>query len=245
MSSARALDILDISRSLGPEPMRATPEQVCDWIVEEYSKKSGGGFNYDPCMSVIFDAFRGGHDEESAILSCLTQGNPKGREQNASAIRTLMPYILQNKSICHRIGLIAVAIGRIKGRTVYAKIKAPLLRINNGKAYVVMPGLRMSHRPDEVAIDVACSIAHAVLAQGDMARAEFEYLYAGPGIGKSREFRVIHGTWRARFDEQAIDQMLNVYVEGVALAADVGVSITEPKLAGYRIIDPNQPGMGI
>jgi hypothetical protein len=245
MSSARALDIIDISRSLGAEPMRASPQNVCDWIVEEYSNKAGGGFNYDPSMSVIFDAFRGGHDEKSAVLACLSHGNPKGREQNASAIRTLMPYILANRSICHRIGLIAVAIGRISGKTVYAKIKAPLLRIKDGKAYVVMPGLRMSHRPDEVAIDVACSIAHAVLAQGDMARAEFEYLYAGPGLGKAREFRAIHGTGRARFDETAIDHMLNIFVEGVALAANVGVSITEPKLSGYRIIDPSQPGLSI
>jgi hypothetical protein len=152
-----------------------------------------------------------------------------------------MPHVLSNISTCHRIGLTAVAIGRFSGRTIYAKIKAPLLRIGPENAYVVMPGLRMSYRPNEVAIDVACSVAMAVFAQSDLAKAEFEYLYAGPGASGEREFRSIYGRGRARFGQDTIDQLLDIFVKGVALAAEVGVSISEPKLVGYRIIDPIQP----
>lgn len=243
MSSARALDVIDIARALGDCPLKAIPQQVCEWIKEEYARKSGGGFNYDPCMSVIYDSFRGGHTAASAVHTCNTTGNPKGRKQNATAIAALMPYILENQSTCHRIGLTAFAIGRFGGQSVFAKIKAPLLRVRGHEAYVVMPGLRMSHRPSEVAIDVACSVALAILTQGDMARAEFEYLYAGPGIGRDRSFRAIHGTGRKRYSEAEIDQLLHTFVEGVALAAEAGVSVSEPELRGYRIIDPRQPNL--
>lgn len=243
MSSVRALDIIDIARALGDEPLRATPDSVCSWLLEEYSKKSGGGFNYDPAILTMHDAFRGWHTQDSAVLFCQSHGNPKGRRQNADAIRTVMPYILRNISTCHRIGLTAVAIGRFDERTVYAKIKAPLLRIGSDSAYIVMPGLRMNHRPSEVAIDVACSVAMEVFAQSDLAKAEFEYLYAGPGASGEREFRAIHGRGRARFGADTIDAMLDVFVKGVALAAGVGASVSEPKLDGYRIIDPSQPGL--
>jgi hypothetical protein len=243
MSSIRALDVVDIARSLGDEPMRATPEGVAEWLLADYSKGGGGGFNYDPAILALYDAFRGWHTLKSAVLSCLTSGNPKGRRQNAEAIRAVMPYALENLSTCHRIGLTAVAIGRFDKRTVYAKIKAPLLRVGVDRSYIVMPGFRMNHRPSEVAIDVACSIAMAVFSQSNMAGTEFEYLYAGPGIGGGRQFRAIHGTGRRRFGESDIDTMLNVFVHGVAIAAGAGVSIREPKLDGYRIIDPDQPTM--
>jgi hypothetical protein len=241
MSSIRALDVLDVARALGDEPMRATPEAVRDWLLLEYARKSGGGFNYDPAMSVIYDAFRGLHTLESAVHYCLTHGNPKGRRQNADAVRALMPYILENRSTCHRIGLTAVAIGRFERKTVYTKIKAPLLRVRGRHAYVVMPGLRMGYRPNEVAIDVACSIACATFAQGDYDRADFEYLYGGPGLHGQREFRAIHGRGRSRFDVESVDAMLDVFVKGVALAAAHGASSGEPLLYGYRIIDPDAP----
>lgn len=241
MSSIRAMDVLDVARALGDEPMRATPEGVRDWLRAEYVGRSGGGFNYDPAIGVVYDGFRGGHTQESAILHCLTHGNPKGRRQNADAARVLMPYILSNRSVCHRIGLTAVAIGRFGGKTVYTKIKAPLLRVQGDRAYVVMPGLRMSYRPSDVAIDVACSIACATLAQGDLDRADFEYLYAGPGASGEREFRAIHGRGRSRFGVESIDAMLDIFVRGVALAADDGASVAEPFLRGYRIIDPDAP----
>lgn len=241
MSSIRALDVLDVARSLGEEPMRASPESVRDWLLEEYSGKKGGGFNYDPVIGVIYDGFRGGHTQESAVLHCLTHGNPKGRRQNADAARVLMPYILSNLSVCHRIGLTAVRVGRFDGKTVYTKIKAPLLRVRDGHAYIVMPGLRMSYRPNEVAIDIACSIACATFAQGHFEEADVEYLYAGPGVSGEREFRAILGRGRARFGIDTIDALLDIFVKGVALAAAEGASVVEPLLRGYRIIDPDAP----
>lgn len=152
-----------------------------------------------------------------------------------------MPYALEHPSICHRIGLTAVAVGRFDGNTVYAKLKAPLLRIEGQKAFVVMPGFRMSHRPTDVEIDFACSVALEILAQGDFSRADFEYLYAGPGPGKGRMFQAIHGTDRFRFDLDRINRLLEVFVNGVALASREGMESKRPNLNGYRIIDPEAP----
>lgn len=240
MSSLLCLDILDVAQSMGEHMLQATPESVCKWLLN-YQAKSGGGFNYDPAINTIIDAFKGKHTLQSAVEYCATNGNPKGRKQNASAIEALMPHILDNQSICYRIGLTAVAVGRFGGKTVYAKIKAPLLRTANGKAYVVMPGLRMSCRPSKAAIDFACSVALDQFAQDDFETADFEYLYAGPGIGKDREFMPIYGKDRFRFSRDTIDKMLDIYVKGVALADSRGADTRVPALRGYRIVDPNSP----
>ena len=251
MTSIRSLDILDIARSLGPRPFSASPTSVAEWIASEYSKKGGGGFNYDMAISTVYDAFRGGHTEKSAVDYCLKNGNPKGREQNASAIAAVMPYALAHPSVCYKIGLTAAAIGRLHGRTIYAKIKAPLVRVEGQKAYLVMPGFRMSYRPQEIEIDFACSVALQILAQGDLSVAEFEYLYAGPGPDiqtvkgqkRPRVFTAISGKDRKQFTADQIDSLLDIFVKGVALASEQGADMRTPKLNGYRIIDPSQPRM--
>lgn len=245
MSSIRGIDIIDVARSLGEAPFQATPSSVAEWLLSEYSGKRGGGFNYDPAINTICDAFRGHHTLDSAVRYCEDHGNPKGRTQNVDAIRTLMPYILENSSLCYRIGLTAVALGRYSGKTVYAKIKAPLLRVREQQAFVVMPGLRLTHAPSEVAIDLACSVALSIFAQDDHERADFEYLYAGAraGAGAGRDFRVIHGKDRFRFSPEAIDRLLDTYVKGVALAETRGANAKSPLLRGYRIIDPQAPGL--
>ena len=56
-------------------------------------------------------------------------------------------------------------------------------------------------------------------------------------------FQAIHGKDRHRFTLEQINRLLDIYVNGVALAMDAGVEAREPDLKGYRIIDPNQPGL--
>jgi hypothetical protein len=250
MATIRSIDILDVARALGQRPFGATPDSVADWL-EEYSRQRGGGFNYNPAINALFDAFRGEHTAQSAYDHCLKNGNPKGRAQNADAIRSVMPYALEHKSTCYRVGLTAFAIGRYESRSVFAKIKAPIVRVEDQRAFLVMPGFRMSHRPSNVEIDFACSVALQVLAQGDFSVANFEYLYAGPGPDiqtargekPSRMFTAIDGATRNTFDAEQIDQLLDIFVKGVALADRRGADAREPKLTGYRIVDPRQPGL--
>jgi hypothetical protein len=108
----------------------------------------------------------------------------------------------------------------------------------------------MSHRPREIEIDLACSVARETFAQGDLSVADSEYLYAGPGPDIAvrgerprRMFQAIHGRDRHQFSLEQINRLLDVFVRGVALASQAGLDAREPRLTGYRIIDPNQPGM--
>jgi hypothetical protein len=241
MSSILLISVLDAARSLGVEPSRATPESVAHWLISEYTRRSGGGFNYDPAVGVTFDLFRGAHTLDSAVLHCLTNGNPKGRRQNADAVRTIAPYALANISTCYRIGRTAVVVGRARGENVYVAIKAPLVRVVHDEAFVVMPGYRMTYRPAEPEIDVACSVALATFGRDDFESADFEYLYCGPGVDGHRSFRSIRGRDRRVYDRDEVDAFLDVYVKGVALALNAGLEVKRPDLRGYHIIDPNEP----
>lgn len=241
MSSILLVNVLDVARSLGINPLRVTPEVVAAWLIERYLKARRGGFNYDPAIGATFDLFRGAHTLDSSVLHCLTHGNPKGRRQNADAIKTVAPYALANISTCYRIGHSAVVVGRIAGESVYVGIKAPMVRVVHDEAYVVMPGYRMTYRPDEPEIDVACSIALATFARDDFSSADFEYLYSGPDIAGRRSFRAIKGRDRRVYDRDAVDGLLDVYVKGVALVIKAGIPATKPDLRGYRIIDPREP----
>src|SRR5262249_30356279 len=141
----------------------------------------------------------------------------------------------------YRIGHSAVVVGRIRGETVYIGIKAPMVRVVHDEAFVVMPGYRMTYRPEEPEIDVACSIALATFARDDFASADFEYLYSGPDISGQRTFRAIKGRDRQVHDQDAVDGLIDVYVRGLALVLDAGVSPTRPDLRGYRIVDSQEP----
>jgi hypothetical protein len=241
MSSLLLLNVLDLARSFGNDPEKATVENVAEWLLSEYARNRGGGFNYNPAIQTLYDLFRGAGDYNSAVLHCVSSGNPKGRRQNSEAIKVVAPYAMANLSNCYKIGLTAVAVGRIRDKTVYVGIKAPIVRVCDGGAFVVMPGFRMSYRPSERQIDLACSIALANFARDDFASADFEYLYAGPGLSGGREFRAIRGRHRRVFDRDEVDSILDVYVRAVALTLDAGVEAREPNLQGYRIIDPREP----
>src|SRR5271166_6062299 len=243
MSSLLLLNVLDLARAFGNDPLSANAETAAEWLLTEYARKEGGGFNYNPAIQTLHDLFRGAVDYRAAVRHCELTGNPKGHRQNVEAIKTVAPYVTSNLSACYRIGFSAVSVGRIKEKTVYVGIKAPLVRVADHEAFVVMPGFRLSHRPSERQIDLACSIALANFARDDFASADFEYLYAGPGASGGREFRAILGRDRRIFERDEVDALLDVYVQAVAVAIDAGLEIRDPNLRGYRIIDPREPSL--
>jgi hypothetical protein len=243
MPGIRLINVFDVSRSLGKTPFEATPETVAKWLLTEYLPKRGGQFNYDPATRWTFELFRGSITAEQAIHYCATSGNPFGRRHNAAAIGMVAQYALSNISNCYRIAFTAVEAGRVQGQTVYIGIKAPMVRVRGRDAFVVVPGFRMSHRPVEIEIDVACSIVLAHLARDDYSAADFEYLYAGPDKSGTREFRAILGRDRQTFDRDTVDALLDVYVKGIVLAVGLGADLRPPKLAGYRVVDRDQPSM--
>jgi len=240
VSGVLLLNVFDVARSLGAKPLEATATSVANWLLTEYVPKRGGSFNYNPAINATFDLFRGASSAEQAALYCLSNGNPKGRAQNADAVRCIAKYAVSNISRCYRIGFTAVAVGRAAGQTIYIGIKAPMVRVLNDDVFVVMPGFRMGYRPEEAEIDVACSIGLANFARDDFRTADFEYLYAGPGQEGGRSFRSIKGRERNVYSRDAVDALLSTYVEGIALVLSAGMADSRPSLRGYSVISDAQ-----
>ena len=243
MSSFLLLNILDVGRAFGQMPLRTTPEEICNWLLTEYARKRGGGFNYDPAIKSLFDLFQGRVTLEEAKTVCATSGNPKGRAHNVDAVSCVGSYAEQNRSTCYPIGYIATPVGRTHGRTVYIGMKVPMVRVARGSAFVVLPGFRKSYRPVGAQIDLACSIALATLARDDFSEADFEYLDAGIGLDGKRFLTVCMGRDHHVYGIEDVDKILDVYVRGIALALDTGVLVRDANLDGYRVIDPDQYSM--
>jgi hypothetical protein len=241
MASILLMNFLDVARSLGIDPARATPQSVAAFIKAEFARR-GGAFNYNTSINALYDLFRGGSLADAEAY-CATHGAPAGFKPNVEAIRLAGAYAVENRSQCYKIPFSAVPVGRLSsGRTAYMAIKTPLVRVAPDGACVVVPGFRMGHRPVETEIDVAASLALAHFARGDFSGADFEYLYAGPGEG-GRILRVHHGRERQVFDVDAVDEFLDIYVRGLDLAITDGMEARSPNFRGYKVIEETQLGM--
>ncbi len=223
MAGLFLVNCFDVARSLGNQPARATPASVQDFLLSEYLKKRGGGFNHDPAIVSTQHMFAGVMSVDDAECYCLTTGNPAGREQNAEIVRVVGPYAFAHRSRCHKHGFLAVAVGRYRGRTIHVGLKAPFTRVCGSKAHVVLPGFRKSFLPTDEQIVLPCSLAALQLARDDFKGADVEYLYAGPGpIGQDRMLRVIHGSERKLLDADELDEVFAIYVAGVIRALEAG-----------------------
>jgi hypothetical protein len=206
------------------------------------SLRRGGGFNHDPSIRAVHDVFRGVLSPEQAEAFCLSNGNPKGREQNAAILRAVGTHAAANVSVCHRIGYVAVRIARYKGENIHIGIKAPFIRVREQRAaFLVIPGFRKDSRPLGWQIDFVCSVAANQLARDDYERADVEYLYAGPAANSAeREFHAYHGRDMSLFNADQIDALLQKYVEAVVKHLEKGHGAQPGKFAGYRIVDRAQ-----
>ncbi|HXH53735.1 MAG TPA: hypothetical protein VNH53_09960 [Sphingomicrobium sp.] len=242
MASILLMSFLDVARSLGTEPLKATPERVCAFIKTEFARR-GGAFNYNSSINALYDLFRGGSSLDDAEAYCMSHGAPAGFKPNVEAVRLAGAYAVANRSRCYKTPFSAVPVGRLSNdRTAYMAIKAPLVRVADEQAYVVVPGFRMGHRPIDTEIDVAASFALAHFGRDDFSEADFEYLYAGPGDG-GRVLQVYHGRNRQIFDLDTVDSLLDIYVRGLELAVQQGAHAESPNFRGYKVIDDDQLGL--
>lgn len=241
MGSVLLMNFIDVARSLGRDPLAASPNQVADFIRREYSR-AGGLFNYNPAIEKLYDVFRGALSAADAEEFCRNNGVAAGRKPNGDAIRLAGAFAEQHRSQCYRTPFTAVPVGRLPGgRTAYMAIKAPLVRVAGDDVYVVVPGFRMNHRPQAAEIDVAASFALATFARDDFEGADFEYVNAGPGVGGERVLEVHRGRDRRIYDVDTVDRLLEIYVAGLVLALDAGMPAQSPNFRGYRVGDPDQP----
>jgi hypothetical protein len=122
-------------------------------------------------------------------------------------------------------------------------VKAPLVRVQDGEIFVVVPGFRLAHRPVGLEIDVAASLALATFGRDDFSEADYEYLDCSRGSSGERELSVYKGRERRIFNLDEVDHLLDLYVKGLALAIEAGMTAQKPNFRGYRVIDPEQPRM--
>ncbi len=235
------VNAFDASRSLGPRFDQATPEGVEDFFVTEYLARRGGGFSHDPAIFVTGDLFRGRINTPQAEQYCLSNGAPAGREQNSAIAKLVGPYAEQHISVVHKIGFLAIAVGRYKGRTIYLGLKTPYVRVEGDDPYLVVPGYRKTYLPSDEQVGFPIALAHHWIAKDDLSGIDTEYLYAGPGArGEDRVFRAVVASSRSLLTADAIDDLLQVYVAGVVRVLDRGLGRSNAKLAGYRAVDPGQ-----
>ncbi len=243
MPTLLLMNFLDVARCLGDDPLHTTPEAVASFMRQEF-RPGGGLFNYNTSIQSLPPLFLGKQTVDQAIDYCRSHGAPAGYKANADAIRLAGAYALSEPSNCYKIPFSAVPVGRLSGnQTAYMAIKAPLVRVRNGAAFVVVPGFRLGHRPQGIEIDVAASLALATFARDDFAEADYEYLDCSRGASGSRELRVYKGADRKIFNLDEVDHLLDIYVRGLSLAISSGMEARAPNFRGYRIIDPEQPRM--
>jgi len=240
MPNVLLVNSFDTARSLGPNPDRATPGSVRDWFRDNYLPVRRGSFNYDPAAYATYDLFRGASKASEAINYCLTNGNPKGREQNANAIRCIAEYAESQVSTCYLTGFTAVEVGRTRGKTVYVGIKSPFVRVVHDEALVVQPFYRLGFRPSGAELDTVCSIALAHFARDDFADADIELVCAGPDGNGGRELQIVRGRDREVPPVDVLDRYLDTYVKAIGLLIDDGVEVTAPNFRGYRVYSPDQ-----
>lgn len=243
MSSPLLTNFLDVARALGEDPLGAIPSNVAAFIKNEL-KPRGGVFNYNTSIGCLADLFSGKLSEEAAVAFCLENGAPAGRNPNARAIAVVAPYAASHISSCYKIPFTAVPIGRLpNASTAFMGIKAPIVRVENREAMVVVPGFRLGHKPRGIEIDVAASLALATFARDDFAEADYEYLDCSRGVSGERELRSYRGKDRRIFNLDEVDHMLDLFVQGLALAVGEGIAAGVPNFRGYKIFDPDQPRM--
>ena len=132
MASVLLMNFLDVARSLGQDPLNATPERVASFIKSEFGRR-GGAFNYNTSIGALYDLFRGGRLEDAEAY-CASHGAPAGFKPNVEAVRLAGSYAVENPSNCYKTPFSAVPVGRLSSdRTAYMAIKAPLVRVANGK----------------------------------------------------------------------------------------------------------------
>ncbi len=235
------VNAIDAGRALGPRLEDATPAQVEHFFRSDYLLRKGGSFNHDTSIFATGDLFRGRITIPQAETFCLSNGSAAGREQNAAIIRVVGPYAVGRLSVVHKVGYIAIPVGRALGHTIYIGVKAPYVRVNDSEARLVIPGYRKTFIPSDEQIIFPCSLASNQIARDDFAGVLPEYLYAGPGDdGEDRKFKAVIGSPGSVLQRDQLDDLLNVYVKGIVRILEAGEGLKPARLAGYRIIDPSQ-----
>jgi hypothetical protein len=243
MQIPNAINFLDIARAVGSNPLHSCPSIVEKFLIGEFSR-SRGIFNYNPAITCLPGLYQGSLTPNEAERYCLTNGVELGRIHNAEAVKIVAEHAYRLHCSVYPIPNTAIPIGRLStGLTVFMLVKAPLVRVTEKEAFVVVPNFRAGHRPILQEIDTAASLALAAFARDDFEQADFEYVDCGRGKGGHRALEVHFGRDRRVFTLDEVDEILSIFVQGFELAMRAGVAPRASRLQGFRVADPDAPRM--
>ncbi len=244
MTSLFLVDNLDFSRSFGEVPEVATIDSVADFLRTEWIGKKGGRFNYATSMSILADAFSGMLTREQAISLCKAYWHPRGRIENEQVVSSFWDYVSKNRCTVYRRKFLAAPIGKWKGQIIYLGVKVPLIRVVDGVVLATMPVFRKNFVPGQRPIDLALTGVREFCLREGYPDIEPEFIRAAGISGViERQLVVEKAGERNLYSSDAFDHFANIFVGAVAKLADSGVGLSKPSFRGYRVMDPDQPGM--
>jgi hypothetical protein len=112
-------------------------------------------------------------------------------------------------------------------------------------ARLVIPAFRNTYLPTWEQSALECSIAVAFLAQNDFYGVEnFEYLAVrSQDSALDRVCSVYTQNDLRLLEIERVNQLLSNYLRAAVMLIDEGKGLKPARMAGYHIIDPNDPGL--
>jgi len=241
MAGLGLVGVTDVARSFGPNIYDADVESIAKWLKREWLGRTGGGFNYNPALYAAVRLMKREWSYEQALQHVRTRGPSFGQPSNEAVLDALVDYLMAHTGPVYEVRHAAVIVGKAGGRGVHIGVKAPLVRVQEGKASVVYPAFRKTYLPTEQQAVLECSIVREVTAQNDFYGAELEYVSArSTGKGLERVCVVRSSSDLELLDKSVVDNLLGKYVDAVKQLWAEGVGLQQPRLGSYHVVDPDQ-----
>lgn len=245
MPSFSNVDIMDLARSLGSNPEKATPSSVCDFFIKSYFSPSGGGFNYLAAIEALRFGFEGKFTLDDAIHHVNSRGAPLGQKYNEAVIRAIWPEIELHVGRAYPLKYTAIPLRRINDVTIYTNIKSPIITVSEDRSVIArMTNFRNTFAPNYNQKRFMLSFASEILTQDDFEDASVQLIEARSPKGTSqRQMNVLNSNDVELYDIDRVEDMLTIYTQGIQMLFDLGHETKSADLSRYRVVNRDAPDL--
>ena len=245
MANFSNVDVMDLARSLGPNPEEATPTSVYDFFIKSYLQPSGGGFNYLAAIEALSFGFQGKFTLEDAVHHVNSRGAPFGQKYNEAVIRAIWPEIQVHVGRAYPLKYTAIPLRRINDVTIYTNIKSPVITVGADMAVIArLTNFRNTFAPNYNQKRFMLSFASEVLTQDDFADASVQLIEARSLNGTiERQMNVVSSDDVELYDIERVEDMLTTYTQGIQMLFDQGHETRSADLSRYRVVNRDAPDL--
>lgn len=245
MKNFSILDVMDIARALGQNPLEATPHSVFVFLRDNYLKPSGGGFNYNPAIEALRFGLDGKFSFDDAIHHVTSVGAPFGQKYNRAVIEAIWPIVEENEDKAYTLKYSAVPLRRINGKTIYMSIKSPVLTVNSDREISIkLTNFRNTFAPNFEQKRFMMSTTNQVLARDDFDNASVDLIEARSINGEvERSLSRLNSSEVDLFDIDRVEDLLTIYTNGVEMLFENGYDTREADLSRFRVVNPDAPDL--